>query len=78
MFTANSDHHANVACQWETLAQQVYIEQIMETLQAISLFFVCCEVTISCSSTVINWRSACIVAKEIHKNVEKVEQSIHK
>ena len=24
-FTANSDQRANVACQWETLAQQVYI-----------------------------------------------------
>ena len=31
-FTANSDHRADVACQWETLAQQIYKK--METLQA--------------------------------------------
>ena len=24
MFIVNSDHQANVACQWETLAQQIY------------------------------------------------------
>ena len=45
-----------VACQWKTLAQQVYIKK-MEALLAKSLFFVRCLVRVSCPSTAINWQS---------------------
>ena len=51
-------------------------EKIMETMQAKSLFFVCCLVRVSCHSTAINWHSTYIVGYEVHQKVEKVRQSI--
>ena len=77
-FTGNLDNRANVACQWETLAQQVYIKKKKKPCKQKVYFFVCCLVRVSCPSTAINWRSTCIVSLEIHQNVEKVGQSIYK
>ena len=58
-------------------SKNTYIYKKMETQQAKSLFFVRGLVRVSCPSAAINWRSTCIVALEIHQNVEKAGQSIH-